>query len=146
MSKVRLPADSASASILLLSGLPHSACEGAYEMSSVNLKEIKRQLQEEAARMNRISRAYNAAWPTRAMKSTREKRLQRTLELNVTEFQRLKNGMSKLQFEAFLDSVLKKEKPMENLPRPIEEESKPRSLREPRTLHEKMKGKRWVVQ
>lgn len=115
-------------------------------MSSVNLKEIKRQLQEEAAIMNRISRAYNAAWPIRPTKSTREKRLQRTLGLNVTEFRRLKNSMSKQQFEAFLDSVLKKEKSTENLPQPIEEESKPRSLREPRTLHEKMRGKRWVIQ
>lgn len=143
---MRLPADSASASTLSLSGLPHSACEGACEMSSVNLKEIRRQLQEEAARMNRISRAYNAAWPIRPTRSTRVKRLQRTLGLNVTEFQRLKNGMSKLQFEAFLDSVLKEEKSMENLPLPIEEESKPRSLCVPRTLHEKMKGRRWVVQ
>ena len=115
-------------------------------MSSVNLKEIKRQLQEEAARMNRISRAYNAAWPIRPTRPTREKQLQRALGLNVTEFQRLKNGMSKLQFEAFLDSVLKEEKSTENLTRPIEEESKPRSLREPRTLHEKMRGKRWVIQ
>lgn len=42
-----------------------------------------------------------------------------------------------------VDTVLKKEKPMQNFAKAIEEESKPRSLREPRTLHEKMRAKSW---
>ena len=41
----------------------------------------------------------------------REKKLQQVIGLSKTEFHRLKDSMSEQQFKAFMDSVLKKEKP-----------------------------------
>jgi len=73
----------------------------------------------------------------------REKKLQRVIGLSKTEFRRLKNSMSEQQFKAFMDSVLKKEKPaVSSVGEP--EERRPIS-REPRTLREKMQLKGWVI-
>ena len=72
----------------------------------------------------------------------REKKLQRVVGLNDTEFRRL-NDMSEQQFKVFMGSVLKKENPaVSSTDEP--EEKKPIS-RKPRTLREKMQLKGWVV-
>jgi len=73
----------------------------------------------------------------------REKKLQQVIALNNTEFHRLKDSMSGQQFKAFMDSVLKKEKPA--VSSVGEPEEKRHVSREPRTLREKMQLKGWVV-
>lgn len=110
---------------------------------SKSLKKIRSELEETSRKLGKYWSEWNKLHPIRPQPEKREKELQRIIGLSDSEFQRLKSAMSEQQLELFIDSVLKKQKTVENFSQLVQEESKPLTRTQNISLRDRMQARGW---
>ncbi|MGD8505985.1 MAG: hypothetical protein PVF15_04905 [Candidatus Bathyarchaeota archaeon] len=110
---------------------------------SGSLERTRNKLQEHARKLGRYWSEWNNLHPVRSQPAKRKRELQRIVGLTDSEFQRLKSAMPKQQFEFFIESVLKRQSPLENLTSPIQEEKKLISHTQKLDFRNRMQVKGW---